>query len=305
MSRVDVPRVYPGDDPASIRRAIEGLQRYSAEIDTKVVSASYTVLSEDDLVFVVPLGSDITITLPYVDDAQRKSYYIKKTDTGLLGEAVVTVQGSGSETIDGGTVVLVSQYDTLHVIPQRQGDVAVGWHIVSFVRGTSRLIRSITITVGSISRSNLAFIGTTPAVPAAFSSTTAHYYRSNITMPLDWNKNEDVDIRYQIGPVFAETDGDEMSWTLDYIAMVKETTAKGPLKTSTQMTTDVTLTTAFGVAAGDIYDLVFTLDKDNSDNGWALGDKTVSIAFDLHLTNITDVQWVRVYGISLDYTALY
>ncbi len=129
MSRVANSPVFVGDDLQSISRAIETLQQITTEVDTINVSAAYQVLSEDDVVLVTSGGSDFTITLPYIDDSQRKLYIVKKVDAANT----VTLQGSGSETIDGGTQTLTSQYQVLRLMPQREIDKDTkirGWHVV-------------------------------------------------------------------------------------------------------------------------------------------------------------------------------
>lgn len=130
MSRVQISRFYAGEDPSSIQRAIEAIQEFSLEQDSNRKSASYTLDPNDDLILVTTGASAITITLPYIDDAQRKPYYVKKIDAGA---GAVTVQGSGTEVIDGGTVSLASQYDVVHVIPERTIQITTPirtWHIV-------------------------------------------------------------------------------------------------------------------------------------------------------------------------------
>lgn len=130
MSRVQPDKVYPGNDLDSIKRAIEQLSEFTTELDTRRVSANTTLESDDDLVLVTTGAGNITITLPYIDDAQRKSYWVKKIDAG---GGQVTVQGSGSETIDGGTVTLANPLDVVHLIAERNTNITSpirGWHVV-------------------------------------------------------------------------------------------------------------------------------------------------------------------------------
>ena len=118
MSRVKVPRTYPGEDTNSIRRSIESLQGFSLEIDTIRKTESYQVSSEDDIVLADATSGNITITLPAIDDAQRKSYYVKKIDSSTN---TVTVAGITGETIEGNAnIVLGSQYNFVHLIPEKE-----------------------------------------------------------------------------------------------------------------------------------------------------------------------------------------
>ena len=130
MSRVTVSNFYVGDDFDSLRRAVEAIQQFSTEIDTVNVTEAYQVLTEDDLVLVTSGGSDFAITLPFVDDAQRKSYVFKKVDASA---DTTTIQGSTGETIDGTTKTLTSQYQVVRLIPQRETGIGTeirGWHLV-------------------------------------------------------------------------------------------------------------------------------------------------------------------------------
>lgn len=104
---------------------VQLLQRRSAEVnpeqDVRRVTVDTTLDSNDDLVLVDATAGVVTVTLPFVDDAQRKLYTVKKIDAG--GNAV-TVQGGGAETIDGGTISLANQYDLVMVLAERDTESA-------------------------------------------------------------------------------------------------------------------------------------------------------------------------------------
>ena len=74
-----------------------------------------TTLDADHRVIAATGGaSGITLTLPAVADAQHKVYKIMKVDGGA---GAITIDGHGSETINGATTITLSaQYDgvTLH-----------------------------------------------------------------------------------------------------------------------------------------------------------------------------------------------
>jgi len=74
----------------------------------KEVSANYTITLEDHTVLVDCTSGALTITLPKAYDAFEYEFRIMKVDAG--GNAV-TVDGNGSETINGATTLsLASQY---------------------------------------------------------------------------------------------------------------------------------------------------------------------------------------------------
>lgn len=80
---------------------------YSGDIVT-VTAASYTVLSTDHTILCDCTSNAITINLPAVASSEGRTLEIKKIDSS--GNAA-TIDGSGSETIDGGTTkALSTQY---------------------------------------------------------------------------------------------------------------------------------------------------------------------------------------------------
>jgi len=92
--------VYTGDG------AYETLKRTSK-------TANYTVVDET-LVLVDASSAAVTITLPAAADLVDTPINIKKTDAS--GNAV-TVDGNGSETIDGSTTAVIStQYDCITIV---------------------------------------------------------------------------------------------------------------------------------------------------------------------------------------------
>ncbi|MFW6130224.1 MAG: hypothetical protein ACOC56_03495 [Atribacterota bacterium] len=82
-----------------------------------------TTLADTDGLILAGGTSDYTISLPAANTVTNKVFYIKKTSTESY---TLTIDGSGSETIDGElTVELVSQYDTLTLISDGSN-----WHII-------------------------------------------------------------------------------------------------------------------------------------------------------------------------------
>lgn len=70
----------------------------------KAVSAA-TTIDQETVLLVDTSGGAITITLPPAAENESHCYYIKDTDGG--GNAV-TIDGNGSETIDGSTTLVLA-----------------------------------------------------------------------------------------------------------------------------------------------------------------------------------------------------
>lgn len=102
-------------------RSVSGLEVgdaiYSAFNITPVVakSANYTATQDDGLINVTTGGGTVTITLPAVASARTgQRYVIRKVDAAV---GSITIDGDGSETINGVTTKSVSvQWDALEVI---------------------------------------------------------------------------------------------------------------------------------------------------------------------------------------------
>lgn len=102
--RKDWPRLV-AEDLRKVRNA--------AITSSSAVSAAYTVKSSDKVLLVDASGGGVTLTLPAAASAKNSDVTIKKTDT--TGNAV-TIDGNGSETIDGGlTAVIVTPYVALRL----------------------------------------------------------------------------------------------------------------------------------------------------------------------------------------------
>ena len=120
MSRTQMERFFVGRELESVGRAVEQMQNFSTDQDVRRLSADTTLEPEDDLVLVDTTSGSITIKLPFIDDAQRKVYVIKK----LVAGNTLTVDGSGTETIDGGTVAVTAQYAVIRALPERDTTIA-------------------------------------------------------------------------------------------------------------------------------------------------------------------------------------
>lgn len=104
--------------------------------NTTINSASYTVLSTDELILADASSNAITVTLPSAGSNTGREIWIKKTDTSTN---TVTVDGSGSETIDGATTyVLSSQHQSIGIISD-----GVNWRILSQSYASSIAYQSV------------------------------------------------------------------------------------------------------------------------------------------------------------------
>ena len=79
-----------------------------AELTVVSKTATYTALATDDVVLCT---GTFTVTLPTAVGIAGKAYYIKNVSTG-----VVTLDGAGSETMDGETTLTLSDDDSVEVV---------------------------------------------------------------------------------------------------------------------------------------------------------------------------------------------
>lgn len=71
-------------------------------LNVRAVTAATTLTEADDVLTVATAGGAVTVTLPPVSGTRGKVYYIKKTDASANN---LTLDGNGSETIDGAATV--------------------------------------------------------------------------------------------------------------------------------------------------------------------------------------------------------
>lgn len=148
-------------------------------------------------------------------------------------------------------------------------------------------------------------LGTTPTVPTFYFSATNELISAYITLHEAWDKNFDIELELFWALATAQTNGDNLSVTLDYVVTKHDTTGQGPGKTSTQLTLNHQLTTAEGLAVGDLHPTIFTLAANDANNGFAPGDTSVGIGFEIHLTNVTEVADIHLLAGHLNYRAMY
>jgi len=148
-------------------------------------------------------------------------------------------------------------------------------------------------------------LGTTPTIPTLYFSATNELVSGYITMHEAWDKNYDLELELFWALASAQTNGDALSLTLDYVVTKHDTTGQGPAKTSTQLTLDHTMTTAEGLAVGDMHPTIFVLPANDANNGFAAGDHSMGVGFEVHLTNVVGVADIHLLGGHLNYISLF
>lgn len=110
-----------GATPREIARAINQLA--SGRINIVSKAAAYTLANGDDVLLADATAGAFTVTLPLVALYTGKVFTVKKIDAS--GNAV-TIDGAGSETIDGATTrALAAQYDSLTLLGGSSE-----WHLI-------------------------------------------------------------------------------------------------------------------------------------------------------------------------------
>ena len=181
------------------------------------------------------------------------------------------------------------------------------------VNNSTTLTRSIILTIDDFRKGVTAPTdvtvpsggGGTPTIAALQLNATGEITSCHVVMPIDWDKSGDCTVDLVWSLRATETNNDVLSVTIDYVAIQKNTTGAGIAKTSTQLTPTVTVTTANGLAVGDIYTMAATLAAADGSNGFAADDDTVGFCFEFHLTNTTGVADVDCISGCINYEALY
>lgn len=84
------------------------------KLNVSTKTAAYTIEQGDKIILGNATGGPFTVTLPPAAQYEGKQFIIKKTDASANA---VTIDGNGSETIDGAlTVALSTQYESRTVV---------------------------------------------------------------------------------------------------------------------------------------------------------------------------------------------
>jgi hypothetical protein len=141
-------------------------------------------------------------------------------------------------------------------------------------------------------------IGATPTVDALQFSTTAQLVSTFFVLPFNMDRTVDPALVLVWSLAATETNADELSVTLDYTAPLDLVTASGIAKASTQLTNNLPVTTANGLAIGDIYSQTFTFANADATNPLA---NAIGLAIEFHLTNTVGVGIIDLLGACLGY----
>lgn len=118
------PTIPPGEQMMVYCDGTDMVQeKPRAMLPYRTVSADTTATFADECLFVDATSANVTVTLPPVADARGREILVKKIDSS---GHTVTIDGDGSETIDGATTkVLSSQWDSARIV-----STASFWYVV-------------------------------------------------------------------------------------------------------------------------------------------------------------------------------
>jgi len=136
-----------------------------------------------------------------------------------------------------------------------------------------------------------ASLGTTPTVQGLLFDATDELYQIQFQVPDCWNEVSDITFDLYVVLYQAETAGDSIAFTADYVSVTAE--ADAVTKTSTNITT-TELVVASCAGEGCLYKVVLTLDYDDTDNPLAKEDVVVA---EIHRTNVTNVGGVLLIAV--------
>ncbi len=174
---------------------------------------------------------------------------------------------------------------------------AFGGVISSQVLSEQIIITAEQFRVGATAPGSVT-IGATPTVDALQFSATNQLVSTFFPLPFNMDRTIDPALVLIWSLAAVEVNNDTLDLTLDYTAPIDLVTASGIAKASTQLTDALTVTTANGLAIGDIY---------SQSISFAVGDATnplasaIGLAIEFHLTNVTGVGTVDLIGACLGY----
>jgi hypothetical protein len=144
-------------------------------------------------------------------------------------------------------------------------------------------------------------IGTTPTIQALRFDATNELASVYASLPADVDRSQDIILRLQVALIGAETNGETLDVTCNYVAVLENSTGDGPAKASTGATGQVTVTTANGLAAGDVYTMDITFAAGDATNPLA---NAIGLGIEINLTNVTGVIGMDLLDADLVYEAL-
>lgn len=131
-------------------------------------------------------------------------------------------------------------------------------------------------------------LGTTPTVPTILFAATAELLSAGIVFPLDFDRTVDIRLVLIWSLAAAQANNDTLDVTVNYTVPIVGTPGSGPGKTSTQVTGQITATTAEGLAIGDTYAMSINLARGDANNPYT-SQSAVGLLIELGLTNVTGI----------------
>ena len=140
-------------------------------------------------------------------------------------------------------------------------------------------------------------IGTTPVIAALRFANIDETISAYEILPLNYSGGT-MSIILIWSLVSTQTNNDTLNVTLDYVAPIIYSTGDGAARDSTQLTATTTVTTAKGLAIGDIYTMEFILNPLDTTNPLASAN---GIGWEFHLTNTSGVASADLLSACLNY----
>lgn len=152
--------------------------------------------------------------------------------------------------------------------------------------------------------------GTTPTVAAKLFDATAESATFEIDVPEDWTGESDIELDIWCALDAAETNGDVIEWTCNYIAVRDNAASEangagGGLTQTSSSTTGSTAVVTGALAQGDLYKVSLTFDRADANNPYAAG-QGYCIFCEINRTSVGgagEVAGVGVVGLDFEYDA--
>ena len=145
-------------------------------------------------------------------------------------------------------------------------------------------------------------IGTTPTIPAQRFAATNELASLFEVLPFNIDLTENLELILIWSLVSGQINNDTLDVTMDYTVPILNSTGNGIAKASTQLLATTTVTTGNGLAAGDMYSMLFLMLAGDATNPLA---NAAGLALEIHLTNTTGVASADLVAACLNYKALY
>jgi len=174
------------------------------------------------------------------------------------------------------------------------------------VNSTTTLLRQQNLTLNDfrvgVTSPTETTVGTSPAVPVFLFDRVEELLNTAIPRPVDLDVSVNSKLVLIIALSAIQNDGDTLDLTFNYVA-VSQAQASNFAKADTVKTASLTVTTAGGLAVGDVYQFEVELEHGGGAN--PIDGTTSSIEIEFHLTNETGVGEFYLRSGCYLYEALY